>query len=262
MIRLSLAFLFFLPYARAAELGLGVNATHFAYSENLTLPEKSRETANYTALAGRLRLDLLSGSYLEGNFETVANVKSQYDGSDMNTNAPVSATDVLGFTHYNGLLNISLFRGFSIYGGYGARLWDRFLSGTPGYREKYSWNYSTFGARIRLTHVPGFDVTFDGSIRPTSGGKIKVITSKTYANGVDSEMALGGKTGYRLALPIHIHLSGLIGFELQPWYEYSEIGESPTVPNSTLAPNPGTGIQEPNSHTSQYGVEVLLTFRI
>lgn len=262
MIRWSLALFLFVPYVQAAELGLGVNATHFAYAENLTLPEKSHETADYTAMAGRLRLDLLSGSYLEGNFETVANAKSQYDGSDINTNDPVTATDVLGFTHYNGLLNISLFRGFSVYGGYGARLWDRFLSGTPGYREKYSWNYSMFGARIRLTHVSRFDVTFDGSIRKTGNGKIKVITSQTFANGIDSEMSLGSRTGYRLALPIHVHLSGLIGFEVQPWYEYSEIGESPVVPNATLSPNPGTGIQEPNSHTNQYGVEVLLTFRI
>jgi hypothetical protein len=71
-------------------------------------------------------------------------------------------------------------------------------------------------------------------------------------------MRLGDRSGYRISAPL-VWRQEPIAVTVAPFYEFSRIGESETAANSTLAPTPGTAIQEPSSETRQLGIELLLT---
>ena len=106
------------------------------------------------------------------------------------------------------------------------------------------------------------EVAADLTVIPTFAGKIKVITSETYSNGVDSELDLGAKTGYRLSFPANMLVSPKLRLGVSPWFEHSEIGQSQVVPNATLSPHAGSGIMEPSSKTDQFGVETVLSYEL
>jgi hypothetical protein len=248
--------------AEHIDFALGTSATYFSYHEEVSAPNKSTESAIVVPILADLKI--YAGqemSNLELKYLSAQNVSSRYVGTDLNTGAPVQTTDTLGFTNYEGDINLALSGHLQIYVGYGYRQWNRFLSGNPGYREIYSWYYTPVGLQILNDSSGKSQWGFDVSMRPTSGGTIKVITSQTVSGGQDSKMTLGGRTGYRLALPWKLNSGGYFwGFT--PWYEQSAFGQSNVVPNSTLNPNPTGGIYEPNSKTNQYGLDFILGWRI
>jgi len=259
--RLLLVFLSATPAlatAKTAELLLGTRYTSFHYKEILTAPAKSTETVTYPSLLIQGRVFAMPHTYLQLSYEDAKNVKSQYDGADLNTGAPALATNPLSFNTIDGTFFLGVTDTFSIYAGYGMRKWDRFLSGTPGYREIYSWNYLSLGLQYWFNINPDFEIGLDGCVRSTSGGKIKVITSETYG-GEDSTMDLGARSGYRFSFPF-IWRHDMLSFTAAPFYEFSRIGESNVVANATLAPTPGTGILEPSSETVQYGAELTIGY--
>ncbi len=240
------------------QFDIGGSYENFAYAEELTPPAKSTETAGVLNAIVGFRYLFNYENWMELHGAGSRGVRSIYDGSDLNTNAAVTSVNPLGFTNYEFIWHIPLGSIFSFHFGYGHRIWDRFLAGNPGYREVYSWDYTPIGLDFTLHRTPSTRLWLELSGRPTKSGKIKVITSETVTNGVDSEMDLGSKTGYRLALPFQWKLSSFWGLEITPFYEHSEIGQSNVVANSTLAPTAGTGIYEPASLTNRAGTDFLL----
>jgi hypothetical protein len=261
---LALEILFHSPKALArVELGLGSDLTIFKYEEVLQAPKKSSETAAFGTMAAQARWYFTNESNLQLRGDVITNVASRYDGSDFNTGAPVQSVNTLGFATVEADLYIAITDNFLVYAGYGSRSWSRFLSGSPGYRELYTWNYTPLGVLAWIVRTASFDIGADVSARPTSGGKIKVITSETTSGGQDSQMDLGGKTGYRLAVPSRIRVSFMgpnVNLNATLWYEHSEIGQSQIVPNATLAPDPGSGIMEPSSKTDQMGLDLIMGY--
>lgn len=148
-----------------------------------------------------------------------------------------------------------------VFAGTGLRVWDRFLSYGTGYREIYRWSTLPIGARGWFARPDGLKWLFgwEVAIRPMLWGTLDVKFSETFPNGADSGLALGNRTGFRLAVPVES--SWDLGWELRPkfelWYDQSEIGESNLVFNSTPAIN--GMIREPSSITRQIGL--LLSLR-
>ena len=197
-------------------------------------------------------------TYIQAQYEKADQLSSTYLGSDLNTSASVTAQNTLGFEGMEAALYLALSQHLTLYGGYGTRKWDRFLNGNPGYSEIYSWTYQPIGAQLWLFRGNRVDLGIDVSKRQTSRGKIKVITSKTVTGGADSEMNLGSKIGYRVASPL-VWRVGSWTISTTPFLEEIKFGQSEVVPNTTLAPTPGTGIKEPDSITKQFGLEALIT---
>jgi len=244
------------------ELGVGSRLTQFNYNETLTLPAKSSETATFATIQADARYhvdkDFL---FFELKYEFAVDVASNYNGAVLTTGAAATATDSLGFANYELIANATLTPWMNLYLGAAYRIWTRYIAGSPGYNEIYSWSYFPVGAQFWFWKTNEWEFGTDISVRPTSNGLIQVITSATYSGGQDSQMNLGSVTGYKLAFPVNYNWSK---FSLlnSLWYEHSEIGQSNLVTNTTLAPKTGTGIYEPASKTDQYGLEVLLTYNL
>ncbi len=243
--------------AKVAEVAVGTRYTSFHYKEILTAPAKSTETVTYPSLLAEGRVFIAPKTFFQFSYEDAQKVNSNYDGASLTTGAPVTGTNPISFNtmELSGYFAVTDF--LSLYAAYGMRKWNRFLSGGTGYREIYTWNYLSLGAQYWMALSPALDFGVDLCLRQPSGGKIKVITSETFSGGEDSTMNLGAKTGYRLALPFIWHVDR-VSVTGAPFYEISKIGQSNVVTNATLAPTPGTGIQEPSSETVQYGVELTL----
>ena len=241
------------------DLGIGTNLSVFAYKEDLIPPAKSTETAYYPTLLADLKAHWGANSFLELKYDGISGVRSQYDGSSLDDNTPVLAVNKLGFTETELNIRLGITDRFAIFTGTGKHVWNRFLAGNPGYREIYSWNYTPIGVAVKVLSNPTSEVSIELSQRLMSAGKIKVITSETIPDGVDSEMNLGSKPTNRFAVVWQNRWSQFTT-QINPWFETSAIGESNVVTNTTLAPNSGEGIYEPSSKTNRYGVELLFVF--
>lgn len=247
--------------AQVFDFGVGTRVTRFEYAEELSPPQKSTENATFPSLMFLGKYNPTPFFHVTGIYETAPHLSSRYVGSDLNTGAPVVATNTLSFTTTEFALHYDISPDWSVYAGYGWKTWSRFLAGFPGYRELYRWNYAPVGAQYWVMRTGQVDVGLDFSLRPTSHASIKVITSENYPHGQDTLMALGSRTGYRMAVPMLWNLGHVI-VSATPYFELSQLGASRVATNSTLAPGPGSGIMEPNSHTHQYGAEVLLIFSV
>lgn len=247
-------------YGSSATVAAGVAYERFSYKEELAAPDKSTETAFVPSVLIEARWHLGGGaSHLRLRYETCRGVASAYDGSDLTTHAPVAATDVLAFSNYEAAAYFALSEQVFAYIGYGYRVWLRGLAGNPGYNEVYSWYYMPVGARLMIGKREHMDWGIDISVRPTTGGTIEVITSHTFDGGQDSTMNLGAKTGYRFAIPV-LYRSEPWSLETALWYEHSEIGQSNTSPNATLASGANQVIFEPSSATDRIGVDAIIGY--
>jgi hypothetical protein len=252
------------PIAHAGALSVSAGGSYelYSYREHLTAPQKSTETAYVPSAIVSAQWYLGDGqdsrrSYLRFRYETCRSIASTYDGSDLSTSAPVTATNLLAFDTIEAAVYLPLSASFGGYVGYGYRIWNRLLAGTPGYREIYRWYYMPLGLQWWWSKTGIMDFGVDISVRPTSRGVIEVITSQTFPNGKDSSMDLGAKTGYRIAFPIRNFFNPWM-IELTPWYERSEIGQSNSVANSTLGG--AQEIFEPASTTDRFGADFLLSY--
>ncbi len=239
------------------ELGLGINATHFRYDEELRAPLKSSEDSQFGSLLLEAKAFLPRGFILKARYEVITNIDSQFDGTNLQ-GTPVLSTDKLSFWTQELDLYVPLIPEFYFFAGYGNRKWDRLLIGGSIYREIYSWNFMPLGVLWNFWKSGPVSGGVEFSWRQMLDGKIKIITSEFTAGGEDSEMDLGNKPGYKLSFPTRVVVNQRFSLFFSPWYEQSEIGASNTVPNATLSPGPGTGIIEPASKTDQYGVEGII----
>lgn len=238
----------------------GLNVTSFDYKEELVAPLKSTEKGTFFIpyVQGKVFFPRLQKSYFNGEFEFSGRVESDFDGSTQ-LGTPIQGKNNHVLFRLEADFYWNLTENFFVYSGYGYRYWDRFLSGGTGYREIYTWGYIPLGALIEFPLSEQVQIGVDFAYLIMRNGKLKVIFSETVINGDDTELTLGNKPGYRLRLPIDFLQAskGPYSFQVTPWYELSEIGESDEKYNSTMAGQ----IKEPASKTIQYGLILGLKVR-
>ncbi len=250
--------------AQLFEFNLGLNATSFDYKEELDPPLKSTEKATFPTVYGKAKrwIPELGKSFVSFEGEFSGDVNSEFDGATLPSNTspsvPVKNTNTLSFYRMELDFYGEVYPNSYLYSGLGYRIWNRYLRGGSGYREIYSWAYLPLGI---LWEFPLFEKAtwgIDVSYRIMFAGEIKVIFSENITNGDDTTLTLGNRPGYRIQAPFRYALEGGYGVTVNPWYEYSEIGESNTKYNATVADQLGGSgyIAEPSSKTTQYGLIV------
>lgn len=245
------------------QMGLGGQIINFDYKEDLPFPKKSEEMGTNVHFAYDAKINL-DDSFINFNGDFTFAAVTNYDGSTQsgNVSQPASATDNHTFHRHEALYYGHVSDSVFVYTGIGYRYWKRFLAYGTGYTEDYSWFYTPVGIYVGLAspmNMTKFNYGVDFSIRPMTQGQIIVTFSDRIASGQDSTMSLGNRTGYKVKVPLSIPWKDLgLQISLTPWYEFSQIGESNPVYNST--PGIAGDIVEPSSTTSQFGIESLVQF--
>ncbi|HET6489663.1 MAG TPA: tetratricopeptide repeat protein [Syntrophales bacterium] len=229
--------------------------SQFDYKEDLQPPLKSTETGwipqvrvGYSYVADDQFYFRAFGEISFGNDNT------DYDGSTL-TGTPVTGTTRDDFARsevnmgYTFKENLPL--SITPYIGLGYRYWKRDI----GYNETYSWWYLPVGVKFLYPVNQKFSVGLNASMNIMFEGWMTISTKNdVYAN---TTVQLGNKLGYLAELPLSWRPYVNWAFTVTPWYEYSEIGQSPWEPlyytNGTYS---GFVVQEPSSRTYQYGVRV------
>lgn len=245
--------------AYAVTLNLGLNVFQFDYQEDVPAPQKSRESGNLVALRAGLSAPLprIGPEFSFDVFgELVPTLKTNYEGTDLNSNAPVSEQDPQTIFHTEGHLHWLPTPSLGAYIGLAYRIWNRGLVYGSGYREVYSWAVLPLGVEIRWTDGDRLGIGLDLSYRWMFLGQMRAIFSENVRNGEDSNFVLGNRGGVRAEIPFDWKLSPLLKLRVAPWYEVSEIGQSAEVYNGT--PGIQATIREPSSRTVQTGVFTLL----
>ena len=250
------------PAFAQTTLVAGINYRNFDYREDLRAPLKSTEKADVFAPFVKVQLPVtsLQQSFVQLYGEMSGNVNSHFDGTTQ-LGTPVTDTNTLAFADFDALFFWNLAPEFFVQAGAGYHYWNRFLSGGAGYREIYSWFYAPIGVLYQRHVSNNLSVGVDLTYRLMFQGQIKVIFSETVTSGNDSNLTLGDRPGYRLAIPLEYSFdNSKLGLQLSPWYEYSEIGASEYTYNSTPTTTGPLGyIQEPSSKTQQMGLMLGMT---
>jgi hypothetical protein len=235
----------------------------FDYKEDLPAPLKSTEKGwlpgIYAGWNYNKKNDVYTKIFLEYSFGNTT-----YDGT-------TSAGTPITFSDHN---NQSLFRfewdigyNFAIsksislkpYVGYGYRNWSRgevdVTATYTSYNEKYYWHYLPVGIMADLTIGDKLVIQPNAGLRIMFNGKMTANLSELDPGYNDPHFTLGNKTGWYAEIPVTYKFSQTWAIVMKPWYEYSEIGQSDTVPLTYYGAIYGYAY-EPSSKTHQYGVNV------
>jgi hypothetical protein len=175
---------------------------------------------------------------------------THYNGFYLGTNQPSQSTTAtelttLEFTYANPV-NENTY----VSVGLGYHSWDRILS---EYQEEvYSWFYIPLGFRWTIGAGRRLEGAIDISARIMFAGRM----AGRNMGYKDFYVNLGNKPGYRIALPLTYHLNSLWAFTITPWYDYSSIGKSNSVPWYQRNGSYEGEVYEPDSTTKQYGINI------
>lgn len=242
-------------YALPHRFEIGVSYVYYDYKEDLTPPLKSTETEwipqvrlGYSYFADDRFYFRVFGEL------SLANDDTDYDGSTQ-SGMPVQGTTHndfarlemnVGYT-WRGNLPLSV----TPYAGVGYRYWKRDL----GYNEFYGWWYLPVGVRTVYPLTEKLSVGLNAAVNFMFDGRMTVSDKgDTLAN---TTVRLGNRPGCLVELPVSWRPRVNWAFTVTPWYEYSQIGESPWEPlNYTNGTYTGFVVQEPSSRTHQYGIRL------
>jgi tetratricopeptide (TPR) repeat protein len=244
-----------ISYAQPHRFEIALSYSHFDYKEDFQPPLKSTEM-------GWIPQVRLGYSYVaEDRFyfrafgeASVADDDTDYDGSTM-SGVPLKDTTRNDFARlevnagytYRGNLPFSI----TPYVGLGYRYWKRDI----GYNETYSWWYLPLGVKALYPVNPKWSVGLNASVNFMFDGRMTI----SYKNDIlaNTTVTLGNKLGYLLEIPVSWWPRVNWAFTVTPWYEYSEIGESPWEPlYYTDGSYTGFVVREPSSRTNQYGIRI------
>jgi len=138
-----------------------------------------------------------------------------------------------------------------VYIGYGYHSWNRDLTGVGGYLEKYSWSYIPIGLRTEYVLNKQWSGAVDLSLQFMFDGNMNTVGNGGASTGLGNLFHLGSLPGFRAEFPFTHKINTHCSVVLTPWYQYSAIGQSNSV----------NGYLEPNSATSQYGVNAGLSYK-
>jgi tetratricopeptide (TPR) repeat protein len=242
-------------YALPHRFELAFSYSQFDYKEDLQPPLKSTEMGWIPQV--RLGYSYVADDqfYFRGFGEfSLGDDHTDYDGSTMG-GVPLKATTRNDFARletdfgytFKGSLPVSI----TPYTGLGYRYWKRDI----GYNETYSWWYLPVGVRFLYPVNQKFSVGLNASMNIMFEGQMAIsFKDDLYAN---TTVHLGNRLGYLVEMPFSWRPYVNWAFTVTPWYEYSEIGESPWEPlyytNGTYT---GFVLQEPSSRTNQYGIRI------
>jgi len=244
-----------ISYAQPHRFEIALSYFHYDYKEDFTPPLKSTETGWVPQV--RLGYSYMADErfYFRAFGEaSVADDDTDYDGSTMG-GVPLKDTTRNDFARFE--MNAGYtFKGnlpFSItpYAGVGYRYWKRDI----GYNEFYSWWYLPLGVKVLYPVDPKWSVGLNASVNFMFDGRMTIsYKDDTFAN---TTVSLGNRPGYLVELPVSWRPRVNWAFTVTPWYEYSEIGESPWEP-FYYADGTFTGfvVREPSSRTHVYGVRL------
>jgi hypothetical protein len=268
---LILAFCLWPNQALCSEFEFGSGLTSFRYDESLPSPSKSSENGIFSSFKFgysqtlRNQTDAPGIEALNVQGELSPDSALNFDGTAVNTSngsiSPAITTNRHIFAKVESNLVIRLNNKFDAVLGAGYRYWNRYLAYGSSYREIYTWNYINLGLSLAVYESELWQFKPQLTLRPAFRGKMAVIFSETIYNGNDSVLDLGPRLGYRLDFPMRYQIASNWLINGRLWYERSEIGESPTVYNTT--PKSGGGvlgnIYEPASLTTQIGLDISIS---
>ena len=185
---------------------------------------------------------------------SLSNDDTDYDGSTQ-SGVPLQGTTHndfarlemnVGYT-WRGNLPLSV----TPYAGLGYRYWKRDL----GYNEFYGWWYLPVGVRTLYPLTEKLSIGLNAAVNFMFDGRMTISDKgDTLAN---TTVRLGNRPGCLVELPVSWRPRVKWVFTATPWYEYSQIGESPWEPlNYTNGTYTGFVVREPSSRTNQYGIRL------
>jgi hypothetical protein len=136
--------------------------------------------------------------------------------------------------------------------GIGYRRWDRnILPGSlGGLFESYRWKYAWVGSKLTVYKNGSSSYVLDAGLLKPIQPKLYVDFKQAY--NVEPSVFPQSKLGFRLQLTSNFALSRSSGLTLEPYYEYWELGRSPTVTAGAVT------LYEPASKTRNVGLNLRL----
>jgi hypothetical protein len=236
---------------------------YFDYQEDLPAPHKSTEKGWLPGITAGWKYnknnDVYTKIFIEYSFGNAT-----YDGTTT-AGTPITFSD-----HNNQALfrfewdigyNIAISKSISLkpYVGYGYRNWSRGEANVTAtyasYNEKYYWHYFPVGIMADFTIGDKLVIQPNAGLRIMFHGEMSANLSELDPGYNDPKFKLGNKTGWYAEIPVTYKFSQTWAIVMKPWYEYSEIGQSDTVPITYYGTIDGYAY-EPSSKTRQYGVNV------
>ena len=133
------------------------------------------------------------------------------------------------------------------YAGIGLRHWYRAIqssNGIPGLNETYDWAYFWAGAAFAVSQHPASALILDiGWLRPLD---------PSLQVGSQVNLKPVSRDGMRLMLSARMHLAEQLALTVEPYYEYWELGRSPSVISGPYS------YYEPDSKTRNLGLNLRL----
>lgn len=237
-----------------------VMINRFDYVESVPAPLKSTEDGVLTGVRVVYGEFDDAGLHWRGIAE-YTDGRTDFDGTDQQ-GTPILDTSSNTFITVEGDLRVGtvrlsgLARPLVLYTGLGWRSWDRRLGGPVPYSEAYRWAYMPLGVRGEYVISDAWSGAFDLAMRAMINGDIQFNFSEIDPAFNNPSASLGNRIGARLELPFTYHTGGNSALVLMPWYEYSAIGESNTVPLTENGTATGIRFLEPSSRTHQFGANV------
>lgn len=234
----------------AFKAGIGLSATYFDYREfdntGRVLDTEQGIVPGLSFTLGQRRSDW--------EWEGIASYQHgqvPYDGQTNFGNAYSTRTDET-------ITDIALRLGYWLgedhpvmpYAGLGYRRWDRdILPGTSGgLFESYRWNYLWLGVKPLLIMHDSSQLALDiGLIKPLRT-ELRVDFEGAY--NIAPILYPQGSVGLRVLLTAKRMLSRSTEMTIEPYYEFWELGRSPSVTMS------GITVYEPDSKTSNFGLNL------
>jgi tetratricopeptide (TPR) repeat protein len=244
-----------ISYAQPHRFEIALSYSQFDYKEDFQPPLKSTEMGWIPQV--RLGYSYVADDrfYFRAFGEaSVAADDTDYDGSTMG-GVPLKDTTRNDFARlevnagytYRGNLPFSI----TPYVGLGYRYWKRDI----GYNETYSWWYLPLGVKALYPVNPEWSVGLNASVNFMFDGRMTISSKNDIL--ANTTVRLGNRPGYLVELPVSWRPRVNWAFTVTPWYEYSEIGESPWEPlNYSNGTYTGFVVREPSSRTNQYGIRL------
>jgi hypothetical protein len=242
------------PASLQAEIGL--SALRFKYEEyNDTGGLFNKEQGGIPGITiklGQRRSDWeweSAGSYHYGQVSYTGQTNF---GSPYNTRTEESISDVS--------LRLGRWFGeshpFMPFAGIGYRRWDRnILPGTlGGLFESYRWSYAWAGAKFLAYRDEASSFTLDVGLLKPLNPELHIDFKGTY--NVEPVVYPESKLGLRVLLTSKRTLANGSGLTIEPYYEYWELGRSPTVVAGPIS------VYEPASKTRNIGLNLRLSWTL
>jgi hypothetical protein len=163
---------------------------------------------------------------------------------------------------WNLLAGRELFRkdraSIGLFAGVGYHRWNRDIQSTAtasGLFETYDWWYGMLGVRGEYRFSSAIQFRVDAYLTRTVNPEVEV---EFEANFDDVTLPLGEKTGRRIILTLDRRLNNRMRVWVSPWYEFQELGRSPTRNLTSNGIITGT-VFEPRSETKNYGIAIGFT---